>query len=132
GLKEHRFSSAGRRDDQATLALANRDHQVHHPGGKVVGGGLQLNPLVGIERCEVVEKDLVASNVWVLEINGFYRDQGKIPLSVLGRTNLPGDRIASVQIELTNLGRRDVNVVWPGKIIVVWGSQKAESVGKSF
>ena len=47
-----------------------------------------LHPLVGIKRRQVVEEDLIASYIRMLEVDGFHLDQSEISLSVLRRTDL--------------------------------------------
>ena len=93
---------------------------------------LQLQPLGGIQRREVVEEDFVSGLVRVLEVDGFDFDQGEVAFSILRRTHLSRHRVARAQVEFTNLRGRDVDVVRAWQIVVVRGSEKSETVRKSF
>src|SRR5262245_23048717 len=104
-LQQHRFSGAWRGNNQTALALANGHHEVHYASGQIVGSGFQLDTLVRVERCQVVEEDLVPSDVRMLEVDGLDLDQSKIALAILWGTNLSRNRIAGVQVKLANLGR---------------------------
>src|SRR6185369_689114 len=55
-------------------------------------------------------------------------DEREVALAFLRRTNLAGDGIAGLQVELANLRRRDVDVVRSGQIVVVGRAQEAEAV----
>ena len=88
-LQQHRLAGARRRDDQRALALADRRHDVDDARRKVLLGRilvLHLEPLVGIERREVVEVDLVAGLLRVLEIDGVDLEQREVALAVLRRS----------------------------------------------
>src|ERR1700687_4381505 len=73
-LQQHGFAGAGRSDDQSALALADGNQHVHDTGAHVVAHGFQFEPLLGIERGEVVEQDLVAGLVGRLEVDGLDLD----------------------------------------------------------
>jgi hypothetical protein len=68
----------------------------------------------------------------MLEIDRLDFDQGKVALSIFGRTDLPRDRIPGPQIEFSNLGRRDVNVVRPGQVVLIGSAQEPESFREAF
>src|SRR5262245_49759423 len=127
-LQQHRLACPRRRHDQAALTLTDRRKEIEYPCGKIILGGLELQSLVGIERRQIIEEDLVASLVGMLEIDGFNFDQCEVSLSVLRRTYLSGYRIACAQIELADLRRRHVDVVRSGKIVVIRGSEKSKTV----
>ena len=91
-LQQHRLAGARRRHDQAALALADGRQQVEHARRDVVLDGLQPDPLLRVERREVVEKDLVARLVGRLEVDRLHLDQREVALAVLGRADLAGDR----------------------------------------
>ena len=132
GLQQHRLAGAGRRDDQAALPLADGREQVHHAAGIVFLDGFELEPLVGIERREVVEEDLVAGFLGRLEVDGVDLDEREVALAFLGRADLAGDGVAGAQIEAADLRGRDVDVVGAGKIVVLGRAQEAEAVGQAF
>ncbi len=132
GLQQHRLAGAGRRNNQPALALADRSEQVHDAAGEVLARGFELHPLIGIERREVVEEDLVARFLGRLEVDGVHLDQREIALAFLGRADLAGDGVAGAQVEAADLRRRDVDVVRPGQVVVLGGAQEAEAVGQAF
>ena len=111
GLQQHRLTGARRSDDQAALAFADRREQVHHAAGVVVARGFELQPLVRIERRQVVEEDLVARFLGRLEVDRVDFDQREVALAFLGRADLAGDGVAGAQVEAADLRRRDVDVV---------------------
>ena len=103
GLQQHRLSCSRRRHDQATLSLADRSEQVQNSSREILLCSLELQPLVRIQRREVIEKDLIASLIRVLEVDGFDFDQGEVAFSIFRRTHLTRDRITRAQVELANL-----------------------------
>ncbi len=119
-------------DDQAALALADGRQQIHHAAGEVVAHGFQLEPLVGIERRQVVEEDLVARFLGRLEVDGVDFDQREVALAFLGRADLAGDGVAGAQVEAADLRGRNVNVVGAGQVVVLGRAQEAEAVGQAF
>ena len=127
-LQQHRLAGARRRDDQAALALADRRHQVHDARRQVVGGRLELEALLRIERRQVLEEQLVARLVGRLEVDRLDLDQREVALAFLRRPDLPGHRVAGLQVELADLRRRDVDVVGARQVVVVGRAQEAEAV----
>ena len=102
-LQQHGLAGAGRRDDQASLPLAERGHQVHHAGREVLGFGFELDALERVQRCEVLEEQLLARLVGRLEVDRLDLDQGEVALPFFRRPNLARHGIASLQVELPNL-----------------------------
>ena len=98
----------------------------------VVARGFELEPLVGIERRQVVEEDLVARFLRRFEVDGVDLDEREIAFAFLGRADLAGDGIAGAQIEAADLRRRNIHVVRAGQIIVLGRAQEAETVGQAF
>ena len=90
-----------------------------------------LSRSVGIERRQVVEEDLVARDLGVLEVDRLDLDQGEVALALLGRAHLAGDGVAGAQVEAADLGGRDVDVVRAGQVVVVGRAQEAEAVGQA-
>ncbi len=134
-LQEHRLAGAGRRDDQGALALADRRDDVDDAGGKVLLGrifDLELQPLVGIERRQIVEMDLVADLLRVLEIDRIDLEQREIALALFGAADQTLDRVAGAQAEAADLRGRDIDVVGTGEIIGVGRTQEAETVLQHF
>ncbi len=131
-LQHHRLAGARRRDDQSALPFADRAQQVQHAPGEIFFRGLHLQTARGIERRQVVEEDFVARDFGILEVDGFDFDEREVALAVLRRTHLPGDGVARAQIELSNLRRRDVDVVRARQIVVLRRAEESETVRQAF
>src|SRR5205085_6825534 len=83
-LEQHRLSCSRRSYNQAALSLSDRSEKVEYSSGKILFSvrSFELQPFIRIQRRQVVEKDLVSSFVWMLEVDGLDLDQGKITLTV--------------------------------------------------
>ncbi len=106
-------------------------HQVDDAGGDVLGAAvadLQMQPLVGEQRREVLEQDLVLGVFRPVEVDLLDLEQREVALAVLGRADLAGDGVAGAQAEAPDLARGDVDVVRAGQVGAVGGAQEAESV----
>ena len=57
-------------------------------------------------------------------------EQGEVPLVLLGRADLAGDRVAGPQAEPADLAGRDVDVVGAGQVVVVRAAEEPEAVGQ--
>jgi hypothetical protein len=121
---------ARRGDDQRALALAERGQQIHDAGRELVGRRLELDPLLRVERRQVVEEDLLLRAVGRLEVDGVDLDQREVALVFLGRADLAADGVAGPQVELADLRGRDVDVVGPRQVAVLGRAQEAEAVGQ--
>ena len=132
-LQQHGLAGARRRHDQRALALADRRHDVDDARREVLLGRilvLHLQPLVRIERREVVEVDLVARLLRLLEIDGVDLEQREVALAVLGRADMAVDGVAGAQAEAADLRGRDVDVVRAGQVVRFRRAQEAEAVGQ--
>src|SRR5260370_13840390 len=56
---------------------------IEDAAGHIFLGGFHLEAALGIQRGQVVEKDFVAGNLWVFEVDGFDFDQREVALAVL-------------------------------------------------
>ena len=101
-LQNHRLAGTRRRDDESSLPLANRRDQIENARSHV-GRHFELDALVGIERREVVEKDLLPRDVGMLEVDRLDFDQREVTLPFLRRADLTGNCIAGAEIESPNL-----------------------------
>ena len=131
-LQQHRLAGSRRRDDEAALPLADRDHQVHDARGEVVGRRFEVDAVLRIERRQVLEEDLLARLLGRLEVDRLDLDQREVALAFLRRPDLSRHRVAGVQIELAYLRRGDVDVVGAGQVVVVGGAQEPEAVRQRF
>ena len=89
---------------------------------------LHLQPLVGIERRQVVEVDLVARLVRVFEVDRVDLEQREVALAVLGAADVAVDGVAGAQAEAADLRGRDVDVVRAGQVVRLRRAQEAEAV----
>jgi hypothetical protein len=83
-LQQHRLARPRRRHDQRTLAFADRGHQVDDPGRAILDRRIldfHLQALIGIERREVVEGDLVLGARRFLEVD--LRDVGQREIALV-------------------------------------------------
>ena len=131
-LQQHRLAGTRRSDDQAALAFAHRRQQVHDAGADVFAHRLQLDPLLRIQRRQVVEEDLVARFFGRLEVDGFDLDQREVFFAFMRRTDLAADGVAGLQVELADLRGRDVNVIRAGQVVVVGRAQETVAIRQDF
>ncbi len=102
-LQQHRLAGTRRSHDQSTLSLAHWGQQVHHATGDVLAHRLHLYPLLGIERCQVIEQDLVARLFRRLKVDRLDLDQREVLFALMRRAHIATDRIARLQVELADL-----------------------------
>ena len=132
-LQQHGLAGARRRHDQRALALADRRDDVDDARREILLGRilvLHLQPLVGIERRQVVEVDLVAGLFRVLEIDGVDLEQREIALALLRAADLAVEGVAGAKPEAADLRGRDVDVVGAGQVVRLRRAQEAEAVGQ--
>ncbi len=129
-LQQHGLAGARRRDDQAALPLADGGEQVHHAGGHLGRIVLEVEPLGGVERREVVEEDLGLVLLGRLAVDGVHLEQGEVALAVLGLTHRAAHRVAGPQVEAADLRRGHIDVVGSGEVGEVRTPQEAEAVGQ--
>ncbi|EAQ80991.1 hypothetical protein DSM3645_20507 [Blastopirellula marina DSM 3645] len=127
-LHQDGLAGARRTDDQTALAEADRDDQVDHARCDFVGVRLHPNPVVGMQRGQIVELHLVGGDIRILVVDRFDAQQREIAFVFFRRTNLPRDDAAGFHAEATNLARRNVNIVRAREVVVVWAAQKAEAI----
>ncbi|GCC49017.1 hypothetical protein chiPu_0033059, partial [Chiloscyllium punctatum] len=105
-LHQHRLAGARRRHDQRALALADRRDDVDHAGRQVLLGGilkLHAETLIGKQRREVVEIDLVLRLFRVFEIERVDLQQREIAFAFLRAADVAFDRVAGAQAETADL-----------------------------
>ena len=134
-LQQHGLAGARRRHDQGALAFADRRHDVDDPRREILLGRIlvfHLQPLVRIERRQIVEIDLVARLLWVLEVERVDLEQGEVALAFLGAADVAVDGVAGAQPKAADLRGRDVDIVRTGQIIGFRRAQEAEAVRQNF
>src|SRR5207237_7857842 len=90
--------------------------------------GLELEPLLRIERRQIFEEDLLARPIGRLEVDGFHLDQREIALALFRLADLAADGVPRVQVELPDLRRRHVDVVRTGEVVVARRAEETEAV----
>src|SRR5919106_990116 len=95
-LQDHRLTGSWRRDDEAALAFPDRRDEIENARGHV--RRLELDPCLWIKGREVVEEDLLAGNVRMLEVDRFDFDEGEIALAFFRWANLSGNRVTGPEI----------------------------------
>ena len=130
-LQQHGLAGARRRHDQRALAFADRRDDVDDAGREILLGRIlefHLQPLVGIERRQIVEIDLVARLLGVLEIERIDLEQREIAFAFFGAADVAVDGVAGAQPEAADLRGRDVDIVRARQIIRLRRAQEAEAV----
>ena len=134
-LQQHGLAGSRRRHDQGALAFADRRYDIDDARGKILLGRIfvfHAQPLVRVERREIVEVDLVARFLGILKVDGVDLEQREIALAFLRASDLALDRVAGAQTESANLRRRDVDVVGAGQVVCFRRAQEAEAVLQNF
>src|SRR5947208_1523617 len=103
GLQQHRFPGSGSRDDQSTLAFADRSREIHYAGTIFFTVELEDQALFRIEWCQVIKEDFIARHFGIFIVNLLDLEQRKIPFTLLRRPDLPGHNVACAQIETPDL-----------------------------
>ena len=134
-LQHHGLTGLGRRDEEPPLALADGRDDVDDAAGEVFLGldvAFELERLVGVQRREVLEQDLVLGGLGRLTVDLVELGHRRVTLAVLGRANLAFDLVAGVQVETTDLRRRHVDVVGVRQVRGFGRPQKAEAIRQHF
>ncbi len=131
-LQEDRLTSTRRSNDQAALTLAQRNHHVDNPRAVVGRLELKVDPLVRIQRRQVIEENLLGILLRRLEVDLFNLQKREITLAFLRGADRSADRIASAETEAANLRRGNVYVVRTGQVVVIRGTEEAEAIGQAF
>src|SRR5690606_5609273 len=127
---EDRLAGLGRRDDQAALALADGDEQVHEAHRESARRVLETDAVLGVARSQVVEGGAelrMLRDVGVNLLDLVYRE---VALSLFRRTDLDHDGVAGAQVEALDLGRADVDVVGAVQVVPVLRAQEAVAFGE--
>ena len=132
-LQHQRLTGLGRRHQQAALAFADGGTQVDDARHQVFGGavaGFHHQTLIGEQRRQVLEQDLVLGVFRLVEVDRVNLEQGEVALAVFRRANLAGNGVTGTQVEATNLAGRHIDVIRAGQVGGVGRAQEAEPVLK--
>ena len=125
-LQQEGLARLGRRHDEGPLPPADGRDEVDEALGQVLGRGLQLEVLAGVDGDEAVEVGAGAGLLRLDAVDGLDADEAEVALAVLGRADLAGDGVAGAEHEASDLGLRDVDVAGAGAQAVL--SQEAVAV----
>ena len=134
-LHQNGLAGPRRRHDQGALALAQRRHDIDDPARPVFLGRIldfHVEPLIGIERGQVIEVNLVAGFLRFLEIDRGDLQEREITLIVPRRPDLAFHGVAGAQAKATDLAGGDIDVVRARQIVGFRRAQEAETVLQHF
>src|SRR5215211_5914788 len=127
-LEDRGLAGLRRRNDHATLALADRRDQVYDARGDIVRLPLQAQPLHRIQRRQVVEVRAPAALLGLLAVHRLYAYHSRVLLAFAGGTDLAHYVVATPQVEAFDLAGRDVDVALA--LAVATRPEEAEAVGQ--
>src|SRR5690606_15787272 len=114
-LHDRRLARLGRGDDQGTLSLTHRHHQVDDPGGEFVRRGLQTQPFIGVQRRQLVELGTLLRHFGVEPVDRVHPHERvellPLLLALARLLHHTRDGVAAAQSVLTHQRQRDVHVV---------------------
>src|SRR6266498_106708 len=117
-LHQGGLAGLGRGDDQPALALPDRAHDVHDPGRDVRRVVLEPEPLVGVERSEVLEVLAVAGDLGLHAVDLVDPHQRGVLLGVARQLDRALDLIAAAQPRAADHRQRDVDVLGARQVAV--------------
>src|SRR5207244_1014387 len=91
-----------------------------------------LQHLVRVQGREVVEENFLSGLVGRFKVYCLYFNKCEIALAFFRRPDLSANCIAGAQIKFSNLGRRNINIIRTGKVVVFRRPQKTKTVRQSF
>ena len=119
-LDDHRLTGLGRRDDEATLALADGSDQVDNARRVGLGRGLHTQLLGGVNRGQLAE---LAARLRLLDrhaVDGVNAHEGVVLLALAftlaGQAHGTGDRVTGAQTPAAHVAERHVDVVRAGQV----------------
>ena len=118
-LQDHGLAGLRRGHDQASLALADRRDEVDDPGRQHARVGLQAEPVLRVQRGQLLELRAAAAGFGRHAVDRVEADQRVellAALAVLGLADRTGDVVTLAQTVLADLGERDVHVVRAGQV----------------
>ena len=119
GLHHHRLAGLGRGDDQASLSLADRGHQVDDAAGQLRVDRLEAKLLLGVEGGQFRELGTLLGLLRIVSVDGVDPHQRVVLLLALtfpGGADGADDHVAPPQPETAHHGQRQVGIVGAGKV----------------
>ena len=130
-LQQNRLTRPRRRHDQGPLAFTNRGDKVDDPGGAILDRrilDLHLQPLIGVQRRQVVEGDLMAGLLRRLKVDLADIGQRKVTLILARGLHHAVHRIPGAQGMLADHVRRHVDVIRTRQIVRLRRTQESKTV----
>ena len=131
-LEHHRLTRPRCRNDETSLTHADGRHQINDACRDFLRIMLQPQLLLGIERREIVEENLLTSPFRLVVVDELDLEERKVPLALLRSSNLPRYDISGPQVEAANLAWGDIDVVGSMEVVRVGSSEEPETVGQDF
>ena len=118
-VQQHRLARARRRDDQAALSEPDGGDQVDDPHLEgVLGGSLEDDPVVGVDRDELLERSATLHFLGLLAVDGLDLVDAEVAFALARRPHRAADEHPSLELVLLDQGGGDVDVV-EGRHVVV-------------
>ena len=100
--------------------------------GQLLGGRLQHQPLVRVQRRQVLEDGRPGLLLRRMAVDQLHLHQGEVLLALDRQADRPLDHQAGAQAEPANLAGRDVDVFGRGQVVVGGAAQEAVAVRQHF
>ena len=110
-LEHRRLAGLGRADNERTLPLPERVHEVDHPLGEIPGGGLKVEQLVRMNRGQIAKMRSLAGRLRVHPGDELNPDDPVEALSLTRETEDATNRVPLAQGEPADEGGWHVDVV---------------------
>src|SRR5215207_8591643 len=121
GLHYQGLAGLGRGHDERALTLTDGGDKIDDPASHLVGGCLQLESLLRVQRGELREVRALADPVNFSTVDGIdphHRIELLLALPLARRTDHTGDQVALTQAEFLDHGEGDVRVVRTWQVAV--------------
>jgi hypothetical protein len=117
-LEDRRLTGLRRRDDEPTLALADRSDEIDDPGHDVVGLAVDLEAEthIGEQRGELGELAPIHGFFGIRTVDGDRTNEGGELLLGAGGTDRARDDVALAELGFAHHVDRDIGIVVPGEI----------------
>ena len=124
-FQERSLSCFRRRYDHTPLPFSDRGYQVHDPHRCAASCCLKADPLIREDRGEIF-KVLPFHRLGRTEtIDGRYVEERAELFSLGLDPGITHDDVTGLQPESADLGRRDIDIIFPGKIVLAADEPKA-------
>src|SRR6266567_7735559 len=123
-MEQRRLASARRRDNQTALAHSQRRRQIHDPRRVTIRHGLELDPLVWVDRRQFLKWAETLIFRWLFAVNCEQLDQLR---AAAAAPRFAVNPHAVAQSKTANDFRRNKNILRCLHKITFWISQEPET-----